>query len=94
MTKKEVKKSLPGHDAARGASKERILVKFDNWCEESEKFRWTTKKGRQKFCESNTKYLLGHPRTSLAPGIQKPLHATVSILRGQNVFSLKMERND
>ena len=36
------------------------------------------KKGRQKFCERNTKYFRGHPRTSLAPGIQQPLHATES----------------
>src|SRR6218665_2901069 len=34
------------------------------------------KKGRQTFCERNTKYFRGHPRTSLAPGIQQPLHAT------------------
>jgi len=25
--------SLPGHDAALGASKELIFVKFENWCE-------------------------------------------------------------
>src|SRR6218665_2335544 len=34
------------------------------------------KKGRQKFCDRNTKYFRGHPRTSLAPGIQQLLHAT------------------
>jgi len=35
-----------------------------------------TKKGRQKLCGTNGKYFLGHPRSSLAPGIQQPLHAT------------------
>jgi len=39
-----------------------------------------TKKGRQKCFETNCdrKNILtcGHPRTSLAPGIQDPLHAT------------------
>src|SRR6218665_2528739 len=38
-----------------------------------------TKKGRQKFCGTNEKYFLGHRRSSLAPGIQQPLHATVSV---------------
>ena len=53
---------LPGHDAAReGAPRERIVLKFE---------------GRQKFCRTNRKYFRGHPRTSLAPGIQQPLHAT------------------
>jgi len=43
--------SLPGHDAALGGIQvANSLLKFDNWCEKSEKFRWTTKKtGRQKF---------------------------------------------
>ena len=34
------------------------------------------KKGRQKFCGTNRQYFRGHPRTSLALGIQQPLHAT------------------
>ena len=47
-----------------------------------------TKKGHQNFLDTNVKifsyitkenfYLRGHPRTSLIPGIQDPLHATVS----------------
>jgi len=45
MTKNEVKNVVTrGMMQYWGASKERILVKFDNWCEKSEKFRWTTKK--------------------------------------------------
>ena len=39
----------------------------------------TDKKGRLKFCGMNRKYFRGHPRTSLAPGIQQPLHATVAL---------------
>jgi len=45
----------------------------------SEKFRWTTKKGRQKFL-------------SFAPGIQQPLHATAGayISRVVNIKSFNV----
>ena len=36
------------------------------------------KRGHLKFCGTNRKYFRGHPRTSLAPGIQPPLHATAT----------------
>src|SRR6218665_1900019 len=66
MAKNEEKMSLPGHDEAReGASKERIVINLT-----------TDKKGRQKFGGTNRKYFRGHLRTSLALGIQQPLHAT------------------
>jgi len=75
---------LPGHDAALGASKEWIFVKFENWWKKVKNLGKWLKKGCQKFCEMNRKYLLrnlfekiwGHPRTSLVPGIQQPLLAT------------------
>src|SRR6218665_2525057 len=66
MAKNEEQMSLPGHNEAReGASRERIVINLT-----------TDKKGRQKFGGTNIKYFRGHPRTSLAPGIQQPLHAT------------------
>src|SRR6218665_2899198 len=48
--------------------------------------KWLNKKGCQKFCETNRKYFRGHPRTSLAPGIPQPLHATALILHVLRVF--------
>jgi len=60
--------SLPGHDAARGASKERILVKFDNWCEKSAKFRWTTKKGSSEILREEYKIFTRASKNIVGPG--------------------------
>ena len=53
----------------------------------------TDKNGRQKFCGTNGKYFRGHPRTSLAPGIQQPLHATAEFTWFYILFSEEQDRS-
>ena len=51
-----------------GASKERILVKFYNWCEKSEKFRWTTKKRSSEILREEYKIFSSASKNLVVPG--------------------------
>ena len=80
MTKKEVKNVVTGAWCSTGgASKERILVKFDNWCEKVKNLGERLKKVVRNFARGIQNIFEGiqEPR-SLAPGIQQPLHATAA----------------
>ena len=66
------------------AKNEEKNVVTEAWCSTGEGIQGANcpeilqliKNRRQKFCVTNRKYFRGHPRTSLAPGIQQPVHAT------------------
>jgi len=64
-----VQMSLPGHDAALGEHpRSEFSWNLTTDVKKVKSLGERLKKGRQKFCERNTNYFRGHPRTSLAPG--------------------------